>query len=101
MLAGRQPLAHFTRHRDVVTINALSFTNGDFEIERDALANAPDLDHGDLSVVEPPETGGTVVPVAKATWFWKATATRRDKTWKLSQPKPKMEPSITMATGLR
>jgi phosphatidylserine/phosphatidylglycerophosphate/cardiolipin synthase-like enzyme/V8-like Glu-specific endopeptidase len=38
------------------------------------------------------------VPVAKATWFWNATATRRDKTWKLVQPKPKMEPSITMAT---
>ena len=61
MLAGRQPLAHFTRHRDVVTSHALSFTNDHFEIERDALANAPDLDHGDLSVVEPPETGGTVV----------------------------------------
>jgi hypothetical protein len=44
----------------VVTSHALSFTNDHFEIERDALANAPDLDHGDLSVVEPPETGGTV-----------------------------------------
>jgi V8-like Glu-specific endopeptidase len=38
------------------------------------------------------------VPVAKATWNWKATATRQGATWKLSQPKPKMEPSITMAT---
>src|ERR1700716_2860801 len=46
ILAGRQPLAHFTRHRDVVTSHALSFTNDHFEIERDALANAPDLDHG-------------------------------------------------------
>ena len=42
MLAGRQPLAHFTRHRDAVTSYALSFTNDHFEIERDALANAPD-----------------------------------------------------------
>jgi hypothetical protein len=39
------------------------------------------------------------VPVAKATWFWKATATQqRDKTWKIDQPKPKMEPSVTMTT---
>ena len=52
MLAGRQPLAHFMRHRDVVTSHALSFTNDHFEIERDALANAPNLDHGDLSVVD-------------------------------------------------
>jgi hypothetical protein len=32
----------------VVTSLALSFTNDDFEIERAALANALDLDHGDL-----------------------------------------------------
>jgi hypothetical protein len=38
------------------------------------------------------------VPVAKAKWNWRATATRQGTTWKLSQPKPKMEPSITMAT---
>lgn len=38
------------------------------------------------------------VPVATATWFWKATAKQRDKKWVLSQPKPKMEPSIDMAT---
>ena len=38
------------------------------------------------------------VPVAKAKWFWKVTATRQDKEWRLEQPKPKMEPSITMAT---
>ena len=65
MPAGRQPFAHFTRHRDVVTSHALSFTNDHFEIERDALANASDLDHGDLSVVEPPETGGTVEAALK------------------------------------
>jgi hypothetical protein len=45
-----------------------------------------------------PDSDAIWVPVAKATWFWKATATRRDNTWKLSQPKPKMEPSITMVT---
>lgn len=40
------------------------------------------------------------VPVAKATWFWKATATQqRDKTWTIDQPKPKMEANITMATA--
>jgi hypothetical protein len=38
------------------------------------------------------------VPVAKAKWFWKATAMQRDKKWVLSQPKPKMEASIEMAT---
>jgi hypothetical protein len=38
------------------------------------------------------------VPVAKANWSWKATAMQRDKKWVLSQPKPKMEPSIEMAT---
>jgi hypothetical protein len=47
MLAGRQLFAHFTGHRDVVTSLALSFTNDHFEIERTALANAPDLDNGD------------------------------------------------------
>ena len=48
ILASRQPLAHFTRHRDVVASPALSFANDHFEIENDALANAPDLDHGGL-----------------------------------------------------
>jgi hypothetical protein len=39
------------------------------------------------------------VPVAKATWFWKATAKQRDKKWVVvSQPKPKMEPNISMVT---
>ena len=38
------------------------------------------------------------VPVAKAKWFWKATAKQQDKKWGLSQPKPKMEPSIDMVT---
>jgi hypothetical protein len=45
MLAGRQPFAHFTRYRDVVTSLALSFTNDHFEIERAALLNASNLDH--------------------------------------------------------
>ena len=58
MLAGRQPLAHFTGYRDVVTSSALSFMNYHFEIERAALANAPDLNHGDLLV----RTGGTTHP---------------------------------------
>jgi hypothetical protein len=35
----------------VVTSLALSFTNDHFEIESAALANALDLDHGDLLVV--------------------------------------------------
>src|SRR3954468_5741595 len=61
MPAGRQPLAHFTRHRDVVASLALSFTNDHFEIERAALANASDLDHCDLlspRLVRRTETNG-------------------------------------------
>src|SRR5215469_4709578 len=50
MFAGHQPLAHFTGHGDMVTSLARSFTNDHFETERAALANAPDLDHGDLLV---------------------------------------------------
>jgi hypothetical protein len=39
------------------------------------------------------------VPVAKAKWFWKATAMQRDKKWlPPRQPKPKMEPSIDKVT---
>ena len=39
------------------------------------------------------------VPVAKAKWFWTATATQQqDKTWAITQPKSKMEANITMAT---
>jgi hypothetical protein len=34
----------------MVTSLARSFTNDHFETERAALANAPDLDHGDLLV---------------------------------------------------
>jgi hypothetical protein len=64
MLAGRQPLAHFTRHRDVVTSLALSFTNDHFEIESAALANAPDVNHGDLLVVA--QTSGLYSAVKKA-----------------------------------
>src|SRR5262245_7732417 len=48
MVPARQPVAHFTRHRDVVTSLAPCLANHHFEIERATLANAPDLDHGDL-----------------------------------------------------
>jgi hypothetical protein len=37
------------------------------------------------------------VPVAKAKWFWKATADQRDKNWSLRKA-PKMEPKIDTAT---
>src|SRR5262245_66021316 len=48
MLARRQPLAHLSRHRDVVTSLALSFADDHLENERVALGSAPDLDHVDL-----------------------------------------------------
>src|SRR5262245_4313106 len=48
MVPARQPVAHFTRHRDVVTSLAPCLANDHFEIERATLASAPDLDHGDL-----------------------------------------------------
>lgn len=39
------------------------------------------------------------VPVAKATWFWKATARQQNKKWVVvSQPRPKMEPIISLVT---
>lgn len=38
------------------------------------------------------------VPVAKARWFWRATATQWRRKWVLRQPRPKMEPSIDMVT---
>ena len=37
------------------------------------------------------------VPIAKAKWFWKATADQRNKNWNLRKP-PRMEPSIDMTT---
>jgi hypothetical protein len=49
MLACRESFAHFSRHRDVVTSLALSFTDDHFEIGA-ALTNAPDLDHDDRSI---------------------------------------------------
>src|SRR5258708_33028286 len=48
MLACRQPLAHLSRHRDVVTRLALSLTDDHLENERAALGSEPDLDHVDL-----------------------------------------------------
>src|SRR5215471_11994192 len=45
MLARRQPLAHLSRHRDVVTSLALSFADDHLENERVALGSAPNLDH--------------------------------------------------------
>src|SRR5262245_45787454 len=43
MVPARQPVAHFTRHRDVVTSLAPSLAKDHFEIERATLAHAPDL----------------------------------------------------------
>src|SRR5262249_34807158 len=40
MVPARQPVAHFTRHRDVVTSLAPCLANDHFEIERATLANA-------------------------------------------------------------
>src|SRR6516225_7504797 len=48
MLARRQPFAHLSRHRDVVTSLVLSFTDDHLENERVMLGEAPDLDHVDL-----------------------------------------------------
>jgi hypothetical protein len=48
MLARRQPLAHLSRHRDVVTSLAVSFADDHLENERVVLGSAPDLDHVDL-----------------------------------------------------
>jgi hypothetical protein len=48
MLARRQPLAHLSRHRDVVTGLAVSFADDHLENERVVLGSAPDLDHVDL-----------------------------------------------------
>src|SRR5262249_21869741 len=45
MPAARQPLAHLSRHRDVVTRLTLSFADDHLENERVALGGAPDLDH--------------------------------------------------------
>src|SRR5215469_1625293 len=60
MLARRQPLAHLSRHRDVVTSLALSFADDHLENERVALGSAPDLDHvdllGDARVLKGPQT---------------------------------------------
>src|SRR5262245_29490512 len=64
MVPARQPVAHFTRHRHVVTSLAPSLANDHFEIERATLANAPDLDHGDLLVVA--QTSGLYSAVKKA-----------------------------------
>src|SRR5262245_51390593 len=40
MVPARQPVAHFTRHRDMVTSLAPCLANDHFEIERAPLANA-------------------------------------------------------------
>src|SRR5499426_1355889 len=48
MLARRQPLAHLSRHGDVVTSLALSFADDYVENERVVLGSAPDLNHVDL-----------------------------------------------------
>src|SRR6516225_10855599 len=47
MLPRRQPLAHLSRHGDVVTGLALSFTDDHIENERVVRGSAPDLNHVD------------------------------------------------------
>src|SRR5262249_4550104 len=48
MLPRRQPLAHLSRHGDVVTSLVLSFADDHLENERVVLGSAPDLNHVDL-----------------------------------------------------
>src|SRR5690349_7354787 len=48
MLPRRQPLAHLSRHGDVVMSLALSFADDHLENERVVLGSAPDLNHVDL-----------------------------------------------------
>src|SRR5215472_12020431 len=48
MLARRQPLAHLSRHGDVVTSLTLSFADDHLENERVVRGSAPDLNHVDL-----------------------------------------------------
>src|SRR6516165_11378333 len=55
----RQPLAHLSRHSDVVTSLALSFADDHLENERVVRGSAPDLNHvdllGDVRVVKGPK----------------------------------------------
>src|SRR6516162_1328189 len=48
MLARRQPLAHLSRHGDVVTSLTLSLADDHLENERVMLGSASDLNHVDL-----------------------------------------------------
>src|SRR5258708_22008200 len=48
MLPRRQPLAHLSRHGDVVTGLTLSFADDHLKNERVVLGSAPDLNHVDL-----------------------------------------------------
>src|SRR6516165_5923993 len=48
VLARRQPLAHLSRHRDVVMGLALSFSDDHLENERVVLGSASNLDHVDF-----------------------------------------------------
>src|SRR5438128_2270569 len=48
MLPRRQPLAHLSRHGDVVTGLTLSFADDHLKNERVVLGSAPDLNHLDL-----------------------------------------------------
>src|ERR1700756_3666049 len=48
MLPRRQPLAHLSRHGDVVTGLTLAFADDHLKNERVVLGSAPDLDHVDL-----------------------------------------------------
>ena len=46
VLARRQPFAHLSRHRDVVTSLGLSLGDDHIEDEGIAFGSEPDLDHG-------------------------------------------------------
>src|SRR5262245_14238196 len=76
MFAGHQPLAHFTGDGDMVTSLARSFTNDHFETERVALANAPDLDHGDLLVKNWRAGGGSIAGQKGAQYVFRKTTIR-------------------------
>src|SRR6266436_6254475 len=80
MLPRRQPLAHRSRHGDVVTGLTLAFADDHLKNERVVLGSAPDLNHIDLlrdtrilkgfGPCSPPRPFGFSVMVANRPEFW-------------------------------